>query len=71
MKKENEMSYDNAVCIGKAQGLLSSQEQAIDLVKQDISDEIAFINSKSTLRKLDMIQEALIEAQQSLEQVVL
>ena len=67
--KEMTNTFDNAVNVGKAQGILSSQEQALDLVKQDISSDR--YEAKSTLRKLDMIQEGLIEAQKALEQIIL
>jgi hypothetical protein len=64
-------TFDNAVNVGKAQGLLSAQEQAIDLVKQEITTNIDYIDFQSTIRKLDMIQESLIEAQRALEQIIL
>ena len=67
--KEMTNTFDNAINVGKAQGILSSQEQALDLVKQDISSDR--YEAKSTLRKLDMIQEGLIEAQKALEQIIL
>tara|TARA_R110002051_G_scaffold285782_1_gene348097 strand:+ start:264 stop:515 length:252 start_codon:yes stop_codon:yes gene_type:complete len=69
LMKEMTNTFDNAVNVGKAQGILSSQEQALDLVKQDISSDR--YEAKSTLRKLDMIQEGLIEAQKALEQIIL
>ena len=65
-------TFDNAVNVGRAQGILSSQEQALDIIKQDISSNCGYeAEDKSTLRKLDMIQEALIEAQKALEQIIL
>ena len=71
MEKAMTNTFDNAVNVGKAQGLLSAQEQAIDLVKQEITGNIDYIDFKSTIRRLDMIQESLIEAQRALEQIIL
>jgi len=71
MEKAMTNTFHNAVNVGKAQGLLSAQEQAIDLVKQEITTNIDYIDFQSTIRKLDMIQESLIEAQRALEQIIL